>query len=294
MKLAALLLRTAPSEVPSDLPAGTEVLVAESVVVAHGERKVVRGVDLRVRTGEVVALVGPNGAGKSTLLGALAGDLRVVSGSVHCFGRELGAWGATELAQHRAVLPQQATVSFPFTVHEVVAMGRAPWARTAASVHDDGVVDEAIRAVDLSALADRPFTSLSGGERARASLARVLAQQTQLVLLDEPTAALDLHHQELVLELVAARAAAGAAVVVVVHDLSLAAAFADRVVVLDDGVVDAVGTPDEVLTPTLLSRVYRHEIDVIVHPVDGSLLVVPRRSLTRDPFEPTIQPTTDP
>lgn len=288
MRLAPFLPRTGTAEVPEPLPPGTDALVAHSVVVLHGDNEVVRGVDLRVATGEVVALVGPNGAGKSTLLGALSGDLRVAAGEVHCFGRPLRNWSATQLSRRRAVLPQTAAVSFPFTVHEVVSMGRAPWVHTPASAADDRVVDEAIRAVDLTELADRPFTALSGGEKARASLARVLAQQTPLVLLDEPTAALDLHHQELVLELVTARAAAGAAVVVVVHDLSLAAAFADRVVVLSDGLVVAEGSPDEVLTPTLLTRVYRHEIDVVAHPRDGSLLVVPRRPDHRAPFEPSI------
>jgi len=276
--MKALLPRTPRPVPPATAARGEPLLSASGLSVLHGDREVVRDVQLAVHAGELVALVGPNGAGKSTLLGALSGDLTPASGTVHCHGRELGEWGAGDLARRRSVLPQQVTVSFPFTVHEVVQMGRAPWARTDAAGDDDEVVRTSIAAVDLAHLATRPFTALSGGERARAAIARVLAQQTQLMLLDEPTAALDLHHQELVFDLLARRVADGAAVVVVVHDLGLAAAYADRVVLLDDGVVAADGTPGDVLTPALLSRVYRHDLTVVPHPTDGSLLVVPSRA----------------
>ena len=277
MRGAALLRRSAGPEVPPAVPHGEELLSARGLSVAHGEREVLRDVELQVRAGELVALVGPNGAGKSTLLGALTGDLHPSDGQLRCFGRDLGEWSPGDLARRRAVLPQQVTVSFPFTVHEVVRMGRAPWARTHLAAEDDRAVLESIAAVDLAHLASRPFTTLSGGERARAALARVLAQQAQLLLLDEPTAALDLHHQELVFELLVRRVADGAAVVVVVHDLALAAAFADRVLVLEQGRIAADGPPRDVLTAGLLSRVYRHDLTVVAHPLDGSLLVAPSR-----------------
>lgn len=156
---------------------------------------------LAARAGEVLALVGPNGAGKSTLLAALAGDLPAAVGEVRIGGRPAAAWSAPELALRRAVLPQSAVLSFPFPVEDVVRMGRAPWAGTAREDEDDAAVATAMAATEVTDFAARPFSALSGGERARVALARVLAQRTPLLLLDEPTAALDLRHQELVLRI---------------------------------------------------------------------------------------------
>jgi iron complex transport system ATP-binding protein len=234
-------------------------------------------VAIAARAGEVVALVGPNGSGKSTLLGVLAGDLSPATGSVDVFGEPIESWTAAELALRRSVLPQQVNVSFPFLVDDVVRMGRAPWLGTESEEHDDGTVALALQEVDITALVTRQYPSLSGGERARVALARVIAQRTQLVLLDEPTAALDVHHQEMVLELAKRRASEGAGVVVVLHDLGLAASHADRVAVLSAGRIVADGSPRDVLTPERLSDVYRHEIEVIPHPWTDELLIVPRR-----------------
>jgi iron complex transport system ATP-binding protein len=170
------------------------------------------------------------------------------------------------------------SMSFPFTVRQAVAMGRSPWTGQDAEDDDGRLVAAAMRDTDVSHLADRVFTSLSGGERARAALARVVAQDTMLLLLDEPTAALDVRHQEQVLSLARARADRNCAVVVVMHDLGLAAAHADRVVLLADGRVQADGPPGQVLTDELLGRVYDHPIEVIRHPRTGELLVLPVRS----------------
>ena len=248
------------------------------VTARLGAREVLHGVDLTVTAGEVVALVGPNGAGKSTLVSLLAGDLAPAAGAVELCGRPLAGWSPAEQAMRRAVLPQQHLLSFPFRVAEVVAMGRAPWAGTPAEVDDDEAVAAAMADADVTALAGRPFPALSGGERARVALARVLAQRAGLLLLDEPTAALDLHHQEAVVRVVRRRAAAGDAVVVVLHDLALAAAYADRVVVLAAGRVAATGPPAEVLTAGLLSEVWQHEIEVLPHPRTGAPIVLPVRS----------------
>ncbi|MFH9039436.1 heme ABC transporter ATP-binding protein [Streptomyces sp. NPDC017966] len=284
------MIRLRNRPVPPAAPEPGEVLAeAEGLSVRLGARVVLAGVDLTVRAGEVLALVGPNGAGKSTLLSALAADLPPTTGTVRIHGRPASGWSAPELALRRAVLPQSASLSFPFTVEEVVRMGRAPWAAAARPGKDehgdgdkDGDEDEAavagaMAATEVTGFAARPFSALSGGERARVALARVLAQRTPLLLLDEPTAALDLRHQELVLRLCRARARAGDAVVVVLHDLGLAAAHAHRVAVLRAGRVAADGPPEDVFTQRLLSEVYEQPVEVFPHPRTGAVLVLPAR-----------------
>ncbi|MET9296385.1 heme ABC transporter ATP-binding protein [Streptomyces sp. NPDC003077] len=276
--LGKLLARRA-REVPAPPVPGQAYAEADGVTVRYGPATVLDGVSLTAPAGEVLALVGPNGAGKSTLLAALAGDLALAAGGVRVAGRPSTAWSAAELARRRAVLPQSAALAFPFAVEEVVRMGRAPWAGTPAEARDDQAVAAAMRATDVTRFAGRPFPALSGGERARVALARVLAQETALLLLDEPTAALDLRHQELVLRICRERAAAGTAVVIVLHDLGLAAAYADRVAVLHAGRRAAHGPPADVLTADLLSRVYRQPVEVLAHPRTGTPLVVPLRDV---------------
>lgn len=255
----------------------TDALIrADGIGAVQGSSPVLTDVSLAVWPGDVVALVGPNGAGKSTLLAVLAGDHPPTTGTVDLSGRPLGAISAAELARLRAVMPQHHRVAFPFSVGEVVAMGRAPWSDST----DDGdreAIEDAIRSTEIAGLVGRPVLQLSGGELARVAFARVLAQRTRVLLLDEPTAALDIHHQELVVDRIRRRAGTGAGVVVVVHDLGLAAALADRIVLLADGQVAESGPPAQVLRPDLLSEVYGHAIDVVDHPRTGEILVVPRR-----------------
>jgi iron complex transport system permease protein len=269
--------RSRPSRLPVASAAGDVVLAALDVAVELGGRAVVDGVDLEVRAGEVVALIGPNGSGKSTLLAALAGDLPLARGSVTLDGAPLESWTPTERAMRRAVLPQHPVVTFPFTVGQVVRMGRAPWTGTLRADDDDRVIDDALAATDVAEFRRRPYTTLSGGEQARVMIARVLAQATRLLVLDEPTAALDLHHHETVLSIIRERAASGQSVLVVLHDLSSAAACADRVALLAAGRVADCGPPDEVLTPERLSTVYGHAVEVLRHPATGELIVLPRR-----------------
>ncbi|MEI2698970.1 MAG: heme ABC transporter ATP-binding protein [Microthrixaceae bacterium] len=264
---------------------GVVALACRSVGVSLGGRKILDGVDIEVRHGELVALVGPNGAGKSTLVSVLAGDLAPTTGTVELDGRAIDDWSTAELAIRRAVLLQSVAMSFPFTVLESVRMGRAPWERVESederAVNDldleDVAVHEAMLRTDVAQFADRVYMSLSGGERARAAMARVLAQETQVLLLDEPTAALDIRHQEQVLGVAGDLARSGRAVSVVMHDLGLAAAHADRIVVLSGGRVVADGAPGRVLTSELLSDVYQCPIEVLVHPRTGRLLVIPAR-----------------
>lgn len=235
-------------------------------------------VTLDVEYGKVVALVGPNGAGKSTLLGLLAGDVAPSAGSVELDGRPIGEWSPGALARIRAVLLQANEVAFSFTVRQVVEMGRSPWTGQSEVDDDEPAIAAALAEADVVGLVDRAFPTLSGGERARASLARVLAQRTRILLLDEPTAALDLRHQEEVLRIARRLAADGAAVVAVLHDLSLAAAYADEVAMIDQGRLVALGTPAEVLTAERVGAVYGLEVRILPDPDTGRPIVLPRRA----------------
>jgi iron complex transport system ATP-binding protein len=232
-------------------------------------------VDLDVRAGEIVALLGPNGAGKSTLLSVLAGDLATMSGDVRIAGDDVHRLAPATQARLRAVLPQRVSVAFPFTVAEVVAMGRAPWSSVCGAAEDDAAIARAVEECDLAPLLDRPLPAVSGGEAARVSLARVLAQETQLVLLDEPTAALDLRHQEQIFAVLRRRADLGVAFVVVLHDLTAAAAHADRIVLMRGGRVLADGPPADALRSELLHEAYEHELEVFTSPRTGAVAVVP-------------------
>ena len=254
----------------------TIMINAEGVGVDLDGRAVLDSVSLEVSAGEVLVLVGPNGAGKSTLLGVLSGERRPARGTVLIEGRDVGGIRSAELARMRSVLTQENQVSFPFRVIEVVAMGRAPWARSIEGRDDVAAVTEALEVADIAHLANRRFTNLSGGERARVSLARVLAQRTRTVFLDEPTASLDLRHQEDVMRMARAMADSGCAVVVVLHDLSLASAYADRLALISGGKLEAIGTPAEVLTEERVERVYG--LPVELHLVGGRPVVVPTRS----------------
>lgn len=251
-------------------------LVLRGVSVDLGGDPVLRAVDLDVRQGEVLALVGPNGAGKSTLLAVASGDLRPDRGSVTLLGRDLGSLSPTRSARLRAVLLQEQRLAFGFSARAVVEMGRTPWYRCPEEERDEVAVEEAMQRTDVVGLAGRRFPTLSGGEKSRVSLARVLAQEASLVLLDEPTAALDVRHQEQVLATARALAATGTSVVVVLHDLSLAAAWSDRICLMAAGRIRALGPPREVLDPALLLDVYQHPLEVVEHA--GALLVVPRRT----------------
>ncbi len=248
------------------------VLELRGVGLRRQQREILAGINLGFHAGSVTALVGPNGAGKSTLLGVACGDLAADSGQVLLEGKPLQDYRAAALARERAVMPQEHAVRFAFTVEEVVAMGRLP--HTPDPDEDATQVEAALDAAELQALRLREVERLSGGEAARTTFARVLAQATPLLMLDEPTAALDLRHQERTLRSVRALADAGACVIVVLHDLNLAAGYADRIVLLEQGQVAADGTPEQVLTEPLLRRVYQQEVLVLQHPRRPVPLVV--------------------
>ncbi|HEY5686617.1 MAG TPA: heme ABC transporter ATP-binding protein [Acidimicrobiia bacterium] len=243
-------------------------VVTHSIEFRIGHKALLDGVSVAVHGGEVVAIVGPNGAGKSTLLAAMAGDILPTAGRVEVGGDHVTDLTVDQLSRLRSMLSQDLPSRIPLSIWELVDLGRHPHRRDPdnSDRNDREMVRQAIRAVELEGWEHRIVSTLSGGERLRAHLARVIAQDTPLVLLDEPTAALDVAHQEHVLRLCESLAASGRAVALVQHDLNAAARYADRIVVVDGGRVRADGPPSDVLTGELLSDVYRQPMRVIDHP----------------------------
>lgn len=258
--------------------APTAALRGTDLHAGYTDVPVLRGVSLEVATGEVFAIVGPNGSGKSTLLRVLSGAMRRRGGAVELMGRPLESYDARARARMMATVAQENTVAFRFTVIEVVLMGRAPHlgAFRFESPHDLEVARAALARFELLPLAHRHVEELSGGERKRVFLARALTQEPKIVLLDEPTAFLDLKHVASIFnrfrELAAERAMA---VVATLHDLNAAAMYADRVMLLKDGAAVACGPPLEVLTEKTLRRVYETDVYVGRNPETGALAILP-------------------
>jgi iron complex transport system ATP-binding protein len=260
------------------------ITVHRATVLRQGKR-LLDGVECVLRPGEVLAIAGANGAGKSTLLRILSGDLVPDAGEVHFDAMPMQDWCRGALARRRAVLPQHSPLAFPFTAHEVVRLGRAPFPDGTRSRE---IATEALHAVGLRAVAHRSYDRLSGGERQRVHLARVLAQlwdvsptgPSAFCLLDEPASALDPKQQLLLQQQIRAMAARGIGVGVVLHQLALGAACADRFLLLASGRVVATGTPREVLTPAILEETFAVPFGVIEvggvrHPVVGSAAASP-------------------
>ncbi len=254
----------------------TALLEGTALRFTIGAAVLVDDVDLTVGNGELVAVIGPNGAGKSTLLSVLSGDVRPQHGSVRIAGRDTRSMGPLEMARSRAVVRQHLASDVPFTVRQVVEMGRHPLQVTGATdaATDAARVAELLRAVDLGDRAHLPLSALSGGEQRRVALARVLAQEAPLLLLDEPAAALDVAHQELTMRLLRDRVAAMGGALAILHDLNLAASHADRVVIMHRGRVRASGTPAEVMTAEVLTDVYTQRLEVKPHPTRDRPLVI--------------------
>jgi iron complex transport system ATP-binding protein len=257
------------------------VIDLRGVTVALGGRPVVDGVDAAVAEGEWLALIGPNGAGKTTLLRAVAG-LVPFTGSIEIGGRRIEELRRSELSRLVAVVPQEPSTPPWMTVAEYVLLGRTPHLGPLAKEgrRDREAAARALARLDLVGYEERRLGTLSGGEKQRVVVARALAQEAQIILLDEPTAALDIGHQQQALELLdLLRGESGLTLVAAMHDLTLAAQYADRMVLLDAGKVAADGVPRDVLTETLIAGHYGASIDVV--PVGGRIAIVPRRG-TRD------------
>lgn len=257
------------------------VFEAAGLTLSYGPRAAVQDVDLQIRPHETTVLIGANGCGKSTLLKGLSRQLAPSAGSIAFRGQDLGRLRARGYARKVALLPQSPVVPEGLTVAELVARGRHPhrqwWGSPAAG--DDDAVARALQLLDLQDFAERRVDELSGGQRQRAWIALVLAQDTPVVLLDEPTAALDLAHQVDLLDLLRGlRRPDGSrtTVVAVLHELNLAARVADRVIAMVDGRIAAVGTPQKVFTQEALAEVFGLRADVIRDPVEGHPVILPR------------------
>jgi iron complex transport system ATP-binding protein len=245
-----------------------------------GGAPAVTDLDLRIEGGEMVALLGPNGAGKTTVLKLAAGLLRPGAGRVTVAERDLRTWSRRRLAQTLAYVPQEAVPTFGFPVALMVELGRAPHQRGLGgfSEHDRRVVEQALAETATGELAERSFTDLSGGERRRVLLALALAQEPRLLLLDEPTAHLDLRFQVEILSLVRdLTRARGLTVVAAMHDVNLASLYFDRLLLLRQGALLADGTPLEVLTPALIAAAFEADVVVLPHPANGRPQVLAAR-----------------
>jgi iron complex transport system ATP-binding protein len=253
----------------------------ERVTAGYHGRPVLRDLSLEAGEGAMLALLGPNGAGKSTLLRAITGRLRAAAGTVRLFGRDVRHLPAAERSRLVSLVPQQIEVPMAFTVEQMVLMGRTAalnrW--RAPSPADRRIVEQAMAYTDVLELRERLFNEMSGGERQRVVIALALAAEPRLILLDEPTAHLDMNHRLEVLELIARlNAERGVAIVMVAHDLNLAAEFFPRLVILERGRIAADGPPGAVLRPETLEPVYRCRVSLHRDPDGGALRVFPRRA----------------
>ncbi|NIN73116.1 MAG: ATP-binding cassette domain-containing protein [Gemmatimonadetes bacterium] len=241
-------------------------------------------VDLQVGAGSLYAIIGPNGSGKSTLLKLLLGALQPQDGAVSYAGRHVADWTRRALAQQIGAVPQGEEMAFPITVREMVAMGRYPYLGVLGrpGPEDREAIDQAMERCDVIELAERPISRLSGGERQRALIARALAQRPATLVLDEPTVSLDIRHEMTIFELLAELTHRdGVTVVLVTHNLNLAARYADRLLLLDAGQPAAEGTPADVLSQEIIEKVYQWSVVVAPHPGPG-----------RDAGAPQITPLT--
>ena len=264
--------------IPTTSPAA-DVLVADDLGLAYNKTPIINGLDLHIRRGSFTALIGPNACGKSTALKGLARLLTPTHGKVILDGHNIATRKTRDIARELALLPQAPITPPSVTVADLVARGRAPYQSLLRqySRDDDRAVREAMEATGVLDLADRSVDELSGGQRQRVWIAVVLAQETPVLLLDEPTTYLDLTHQIEVLDLCARLHAAGRTLVVVLHDLNMAARYATELVAFKSGAVVAQGTPAEVVTPTIVRRVFDLECDVIADPQTGTPMVIPHR-----------------
>ena len=258
------------------------MIEARDITVKIAGKTLLERVSLEVKTGELLAVIGANGAGKSTLLKVLAGDLKANSGQVLLENQVLQSWNPLEVARRRAVLPQEGNLEFPFTALEVALMGRAPHVIGTERPHDYAIARKALEMTETAHLEHRLYPTLSGGERQRVQLARVLTQiweakdnQNRYLLLDEPTSSLDVSHQHETLRVAKTLTKQGVGVLAVLHDLNLAAQYADRIVVMKNASVIAAGQAKDMLTPEIIFEAFNILVMVQKHPCLECPLIIP-------------------
>lgn len=258
------------------------MIETKDLAIQLGGKNILKNVNITAKAGEVTAIVGPNGSGKTTLIRALSGDLPY-TGRALLDGALFESYKPWQMAEWRAVLPQSSALSFPFTVREIVSLGLTGGRSGLTTEQETGLPDQALELVDLAGFGGRYYQELSGGEQQRAQLARVLCQvwkpvldgQPRFLLLDEPVSSLDIRHQILVMDIARNFAAKGGGVLTILHDLNLTALYADHVVMVHDGGIDACGTVSETLTNERLLRVYECPLQVGVTPPAGQPFILP-------------------
>ena len=261
-------------------------LSIKNLVFSYRDSPVLKNIDMGLNPSELLGVVGPNGSGKSTLIRCIDGILKPGDGHILLNGKNLSSMGQIEVARHLGYVPQNAPKTFPVTVFDAVLMGRRPHLSWCSGKKDRGRVVEALKRLCIEHLALRDFNELSGGEQQRVLIARALAQEADVLLLDEPTSNLDIRHQlevmEIMKQLVSEK---GLAAVIAIHDLNLASRYADRVVMMNEGEVFASGTPAEVFTPRNIARVYG--VESIVEKKNGALFILPQKPVASESYCPS-------
>ena len=261
------------------------MLTAEKISYTIAGNQLIRGISLAVSPGEVLAIIGPNGAGKSTFLKLLSGELNPSAGSISLEGEELQKWSKLDYARKRAVMPQSTVIAFPFTVFEVVLLGRSPHIRGIEDERDQAIALAAMQMTEVQGLASRYYDTLSGGEKQRVQFARVLTQiwdderiLSRYLFLDEPVAGMDPAHQHEALKIAREFSRREVGVLVVLHDINLAAMYADRIAVFYGGNLYQYGKPEQVLTEALIKEVFGLDVMLQQHPTWGCSVVIPSPS----------------
>jgi iron complex transport system ATP-binding protein len=254
------------------------MLKINNLSVFYGTRQILHEIQLEVRSGEIVALLGPNGAGKSTLIRSISGVIPIRSGNIFVDQKDVTSLSTMQRARHISVVPQAISMPPAFTVWETVLLGRTPYLNFLGqtSAKDEAIARQALEQVDVVHLIEKRMDEISGGEQQRVLLARTLAQDTPILLMDEPTTHLDISHQIDLLKLITKQAREkNLTVLVALHDLNLASMFADRIAIVQNGLLCVAGTPQETLTSDIINSVYHVPVHIVSHPQTGVPFVIP-------------------
>jgi len=254
------------------------MLKINNLSVFYGDRQILHDIQLEVKSGEIVVLLGPNGAGKSTLIRSISGVIPIRNGNIFVDQKDVTSLSTMERARHISVVPQAVSIPPAFTVWETVLLGRTPYLNFLGqtSAKDEAIARQALEQVDVIHLIEKRMNEISGGEQQRVLLARTLAQDTPILLMDEPTTHLDISHQIDLLKLITKQAREKKlTVLIALHDLNLAAMFADRIAIVQNGLLCVAGTPQETLTSEIIHSVYNVPVHVVSHPQTGAPFIIP-------------------